>query len=179
MDTSEQILDINIGEVNDKTEIEVIDSGKFAILFILTLGLYGAWWTYKAWRFFKQKEDLDIMPAARAIFSIFFTYSLFSEIKDYAKENGYTNNYHSGLLFIGILVLTLLSRLPEPYFLIYALGFVFFIQPNNAFNFAIENSEEYKATRSGFSLRQIILVVVGGAFWALIILGLIALKANL
>jgi len=36
----------------------------FIFLSIITLGLYSVWWIYKAWRFFQQKEMIDIMPAA-------------------------------------------------------------------------------------------------------------------
>jgi hypothetical protein len=174
MNTADEILDTNLGEASHKTEIELVDSGKFIILFVITLGLYGIWWIYKTWRFFQEKDDLDIMPAARAIFSIFFTYSLFDDIKHYAKSLGYTGEYSSGLLFTGYLILSLMGNLPAPFFLVSLFSFIFFIRPLNALNFAIEHSPDYSGKRGGFNTRQIILIAIAGIFWAFILIGILA-----
>jgi hypothetical protein len=174
MNNNDEILDANLGEASHKTEIELVDFGKFIILFVVTLGLYGIWWMYKTWRFFKEKDDLDIMPAARAIFSIFFTYSLFDDIKNYAKTVGYTGDYSSGLLFVGYLILSLLGNLPAPFFVVSVFSFIFFMKPVNALNFAIDHSPGYSAKRGAFNTRQIILIIVGGLFWLLMLIGIFA-----
>jgi hypothetical protein len=171
---SHQILDLNItDESNSKIEIELVDGTKVLILSIVSFGLYGIWWIYKSWRFFKEKDGLDIMPAARAIFSIFFLYSLFENIQHYARSNGYEKSYSSGALFAGQLVFSLASRLPEPYWLISVVSSFFILAPANALNFAITNSGQYNATTiSGFNGRQIAVLVIGGIFWILVLAGL-------
>ena len=171
---SNQILDLNItDETNSKIEIELVDGTKVLILSILSFGLYGIWWIYKSWRFFKEKDGLDIMPAARAIFSIFFLYSLFENIQQYARFNGYQKSYSSGALFAGQIIFSIASRLPEPYWLISVVSSFFLLAPANALNFAIENSEQYKATTvSGFNGRQIAVLVIGGILWMLVLAGL-------
>ncbi|MFD0998355.1 hypothetical protein ACFQ21_03515 [Ohtaekwangia kribbensis] len=171
---SNQILDLNItDESNSKVEIEIVDGMKVLILSLVSFGLYGIWWIYKSWRFFKEKDGLDIMPVARAIFSIFFLYSLFENIQHYAKSNGYQKSYSSWALFAGQIIFSIASRLPEPYWLISIVSSFFLLAPANALNFAIANSEQYKATTiSGFNGRQIAVLVIGGIFWILVLAGL-------
>ncbi|MFX8512392.1 hypothetical protein ABTM04_21180, partial [Acinetobacter baumannii] len=65
---------------NHIENLKVISLNKFIVLSIISFGLYQIWWVFKAWRFFLIKDKLNIMPAARAVFSIFFLYSLFNRI---------------------------------------------------------------------------------------------------
>jgi hypothetical protein len=171
---SNQILDLNItDESNSKIEIEIIDATKVFILSVASFGLYEIWWMYKSWRFFKEKDGLDILPAARAIFSIFFLYSLFQNIKHYAQSLGYQKSYSSLLLFVAHLVLSLASQLPAPFWLISVIPSALILPPANALNFAIANSEQYKVTTvSGFNGRQVAVLVIGGIFWMLVLAGL-------
>lgn len=75
----------NPSPVEDQYTISV---GKFVFLCFITAGLYQLWWSYKAWRFFKQKQDLAITPALRALFGLFF-FGLYSvELKIFQKKKG-------------------------------------------------------------------------------------------
>lgn len=173
MNTTDQVLDSGINTDINKTEIEIVDSGKFILLFILSFSFYGLWWMYKSWKFFKEKESLDILPAARAIFAIIFLFPLLEKIKGFAKTTGYNSGYSSGLLTFAFIFLNIAaSQLPEPFWLISYLSFVFLIAPVNAFNFAIENSGQYNAWRGGFNNRQIGILVVGVIVWVLALIGL-------
>lgn len=51
---------------------KIISINKFMFLCVLTMGLYLIWWMFKAWRFFMQKDKLDIMPAFRTVLYIIF-----------------------------------------------------------------------------------------------------------
>lgn len=154
-------------------EQKVISLGNFIILCIASFGLYSIWWIYKEWRFFQQKDNLDIMPAARAIFSIIFLIPLFNKILTFAKKKGYTQHYSSTLLFIGFFIGNLLSSLPDPLWLISIFSFVFFIPPFNAINYAKQNSNEFIVTQQDvFSGRQIGLIIIGLILWILILLGM-------
>jgi hypothetical protein len=171
---NDQILD-STTEVAAKPEIDILDVNKFFMLSLLSLGLYEVWWMYKAWRFFKEKENLDILPVARAIFSILFIHSLFEKIQRFAQSNGYTKTYSSGLLTaIFILLNLIVTRLPDPYWMIAFASIFCFAQPLSAFNFAIENSRVYAAKRSGYSAGEIVVVILGAIFWVLIIIELMA-----
>lgn len=153
-------------------KVDLISTNKFIILFIFSLGLYGLWWMYKAWKFFKEKDLMDIMPAARAIFSIFFAYGLFDQILAYAKENKVDKDYSSGLLFVCFIGLNLSARLPDPFSLISILGFLPLMLPHQTLNLAIENSPDYHGVEAnGFNGKQIAILIIGTLFWILILIG--------
>lgn len=166
-----EILDYDIHQKG--IQVQIINETKFIILYFASFGLYGIWWMYKAWKFFREKDSMDIMPVARAIFAIIFTHVLIEKVQNYAHTNGYVRSYSSSFLFISLLILNTLSKLPDPYWLLSFLAFIPLIKPLNAFNFAIRNSEDYHAIdSSGFNGKQIGLLVIGALLFALIIIGL-------
>lgn len=171
---NEDILDLDLGPLDDNTiHIKSVTVDKFIILFVFSFGLYGVWWMYKAWSFIKAKDRLSIMPAARAIFAIFFLSGLFEKILRFAKVNGYTKSYSSVGLFVMYIILSICNRLPPPYFFISFFAFLPFFQPIDAFNKSIELSPFYSLDiKKGFSPRQLALIVVGGLLWALMLVGL-------
>lgn len=173
MEIQTQALENSL-ESNIKIETQnIISLNKFIFLSFMSFGTYKIWWTYKTWKFFNQKDELDINPIARSLFSIIFFNSLVNEILDYAQEKKYTGCYSPSFLFFGFLLSNLSARLPEPFWLISTLSFIFFIPPFNALNFAKLNSTEFTVVEeSKFSTRQIILIVIGAIFWGLVILGM-------
>jgi len=40
---------------------KIISLNKFIFLSVISFGLYPIWWMFEAWRFFMQKDRLDIM----------------------------------------------------------------------------------------------------------------------
>jgi hypothetical protein len=151
----------------------IISLNRFIFLSFISFGTYKIWWVYKSWKFFKQKDELDINPIARSLFSILFFNSLITEILDFAQEKNYGKSYSSSFLFFGFLLLQLSAKLPEPFWLISTLSFIFFIPPFRALNFAKLNSTEFTVVeQSKFNTRQIILIIVGIVFWGLVILGM-------
>ena len=174
MENTEEILNKNVTQaISDVEEQKIINLNKFIFLCVISAGLYSIWWIFKAWRFYQQKENLNIMPALRAIFSIFFLISLFNKILSFAREKGYRENFSSIGLFIGIFIAQLLSYLPDPFWMVTILNFVFFIPPFQALNYAKKNSHDFIVTeQTSFSGRQIGLIVIGIVFWGLGLLGL-------
>jgi len=170
---SNEILDSNLDFDVNKKEIALLSTTQFMVLYILSFGLYGIWWMYKSWKFFKEKDHLDIMPAARAIFAVIFIYSLFERIKQYAQTNGYTNDFSILLCVIGFILLNALSRLPDPYWLVSFLGGFFLIAPLNAMNYAIKHSDDFKGVdQQGFNSRQYAIILIGSIFSILVLIAL-------
>jgi len=160
---------------DESTAIEILSTWKFITLSVLSLGLYEIWWIYKAWRFFKERDKLDIIPAARAIFAIFFLYSLFENIQEFSKSKGYLNTFSSVGYFIGFIGLNLAGRLEDPLWLVSFLSVLFLIPALESLNFGIKNSGEYKIIENeNFNNRQIGLIVAGGLLWILILIGMFA-----
>jgi hypothetical protein len=71
MEYKDEPLNTHAPETSEIDEQKIISLNKFIFLSIISFGAYEIWWIYKAWKFYQQKENLDIMPAARALFSIF------------------------------------------------------------------------------------------------------------
>ncbi|KCZ03294.1 hypothetical protein J973_4524, partial [Acinetobacter baumannii 26016_7] len=120
------------------------------------------------------KDKLNIMPAARAIFSIFFLYSLFNRIKTYAKEQGYINDFSSGWMYLGYLITSLLVRLPDPYWLISLCSIIFLIPAFKALNYA-QKQIETTIKQEKFNTPQIILIIIGSIMWLLILFSFVIL----
>lgn len=157
---------------NHIENLKVISVNKFIFLSFISFGLYQIWWIFKAWRFFLIKDKLNIMPAARAVFSIFFLYSLFNRIKNYAKEQGYPHDFSSGWMYLAYLITTLLVYLPDPYWLISLCDIIFLIPAFKALNYAqkqiVTTIEQEK-----FNTSQIILIIIGSIMWILIFIGFV------
>ncbi|MFZ7116059.1 MAG: hypothetical protein ACO1G9_11815 [Bacteroidota bacterium] len=174
MDQNKEILDNEFSVPdNSKEEEFLISENKFMFLCFISLGMYQVWWKYKAWKFFKERENLDIIPAARAIFTIFFLHGLLNRILGYASSKGYAKDFSVTGMYLGYIVSSMCSRLPEPYYLIGLMNFTFLLPAFRAFNYAKENSSEIKVTHLDyFTGRQITLIVVGTLLWLLILTGM-------
>lgn len=61
----------------------VVSTRKLLVLYFITLGLYHLYWNYKNWALHKEATGDDVWPVPRAIFSIFFTHSLFHEVAEH------------------------------------------------------------------------------------------------
>ncbi len=154
-------------------EFEILSIQKFLVLSIFSLGLYEVWWIYKSWRFFRDKDNLDIMPAARAIFSILFLHGLFEKIQDFSKSKGHTKTFSSAGYYLGFIGLNFTSRLPDPYWLVSFLSMFFLIPALESLNYGIKQSENYTTIENGkYNNRQIGIITVGSLFWVLVLIGL-------
>uniref|UniRef100_UPI00124CE337 hypothetical protein n=1 Tax=Acinetobacter sp. TUM15105 TaxID=2609139 RepID=UPI00124CE337 len=149
-----------------------ISLNKFIDLSIISFGLYQIWWVFKAWRFFLIKDKLNIMPAARAVFSIFFLYSLFNRIKTYSKEQEYPHDFSSGWMYLAYLITNLLVYLPEPYWLISLCDIIFLIPAFKALNYA-QKQIETTIEQEKFNTSQITLITIGSIMWLLILISFI------
>jgi hypothetical protein len=174
MEDQYPVLDSDIGGKSIGGEAEqIISVNKFILLSVVSFGLYEVWWSYKAWRYYKEKESLDIMPAARAIFAIFYLYSLMEKIQGEAREKGYAKTYSSGWLFTGFIVANLISRAPEPFWIISFLSITCLIAPFKALNYVKQNSEGTTAVeQNSFNGKQIALLIIGLLLWVAVIYGL-------
>lgn len=161
-------------EKDNQVEVQyLISENKFILLSVISVGLYPVWWAYKAWRFYQQKQRLDIFPVLRALFGILFLISLFERTLAFAKTKGYQSGYSSVLLFLGIIVFSLLSYLPDPMWLTSILSAAFFMPPFNALNFAKRSSADLVVVeQTAFNTRQYILIVFGAMIWVLFLFGM-------
>lgn len=58
----------------------VVSTRKLLVLYFITLGLYHLYWNYKNWALHNRATGEGVWPVPRAIFSVFFTHSLFQNV---------------------------------------------------------------------------------------------------
>lgn len=156
-------------------EHEIISVNKFLLLNILSFNLYTVWWTYKAWRLIRHKDQSDIEPAMRAIFSIFFLYTLAVQIQEWAHFFDYKKKFSSALFFTMVVLLIPISYLPEPFTYITFLSPLLYIPAVEALNFAVWHDAGFDHFKNDeFNQRQKNLMLVGGSFWLIVIWGLVS-----
>lgn len=59
-----------------------IPVARLILLSIMSCGLYEAYWIYKNWRFFKERDGLNISPFWHGIFGVFFCHGLLKNIRN-------------------------------------------------------------------------------------------------
>lgn len=143
---------------------------KLLVLSICTLGLYEVYWFYKNWQLIKRREASDIVPALRAIFSVLFCYSLFQKVEQEAEKSN-APSIAAGPLAIGWIVVTVLWRLPDPYWLISFLAVLFMLPVQHAANAVNAYAAPDHDPNRRFTAWNIAAVVIGGLFLVLVVIG--------
>ncbi|WP_123125048.1 hypothetical protein [Rufibacter latericius] len=152
---------------------QVLPVWKFSMLCFLSFSLYLIYWWYKNWYFIKEMEEREeIMPIWRSIFVIFFGYELNKNVLGRAKSVGYEQSYSPGWLFVAFLLISLLSNLPDPMWLISLVSFVPMIPVLQARNYFFRKANPQGKTSSAFSGGEIVVVVLGAIFFVLVLIGL-------
>ena len=103
----------------DDSVFYVVAPKKFFLLYIGTLGLYGLYWFYKNWSQYKAYENLSLWPVPRAIFSIFFTHSLFRYINEELmnkKVNTTWNHATAATMFVIVTIISNADRVFDKLF---------------------------------------------------------------
>lgn len=147
---------------------------QFALLCVVSFGLYELYWFYRQWKFIKEYErDEEIMPFWRGIFVLFFGYNLFNTILYSAQKKDYDKSYDSGLVLVAFLVLNALYRLPEPYFIMSFLSFVPLLPVVQAQNYFFAQQKGADRVQTSFTPPEILVILVGVCFLSLMTLGLL------
>ena len=161
----------------------VVGSRKFWILFFASFSLYLFYWFYKNWSNYRLRSDVTMWPVPRAIFSIFFTHSLFRKIDNTLQEAGASYSWSprdmASLYVFLTITSSICSRLADneiglPYTLIaYMLAVPLVGWPifsaQKAANIACEDPRGHSNNR--MTAANIVWIVIFGLLWALAIFG--------
>lgn len=112
----------NLEEATDRRQIfYVVSIKKFSVLYVATLGLYGFYWFYKNWAYYKHQWAShhegreDLWPIARAFFAVFFVHSLFREVKALGRDKpavaAWGNGKHATQLVVLLIAAQAMNRL--------------------------------------------------------------------
>jgi hypothetical protein len=140
----------------------VIPVKKFILYYIFSFGLYSLYWMYKSWSLLKEEKNLDIWVVPRTIFGVFFIGSLGRHTLNMAKEYGYTKTYNPTVIFaIFFLINSITRKAPNPYDMIYIIGFVPLLPILEASNFYWSSKNPELKVNNKFSVLSIILMILG------------------
>ena len=93
--------DSSIMQATQKNSVHafyVVAPRKFWVLYIMTFGLYGLYWSYQQWSQFRRVTSEKIWPVARSIFSIFFVHELYGEVDKRLKNQDLTRKWRPSAL---------------------------------------------------------------------------------
>ncbi len=180
----------NVGDTSS-AEFYIVSRKKFLILYIMTLGLYSLYWFYKNWARYRDRHGVSIWPVPRAIFSIFFTHSLFRNVQSTLDEKGSTYRWaHSAMatLYVVTAILShILDRMAmreigSPITDFLSLGMLFLTtyalyQGQLAINVACEDPDG--DSNSVITGANIAWIIFGALLWALVLVGIAVMLFDL
>lgn len=143
---------------------------KLVLISFGTLGLYQYYWIYKNWKLHKQRTGEDVSPLPRAIFAIFFIYQLFKNV-DGEAEKWNTRRVLAGPFATFWIAVTVLWRLPDPYWLVTYLSIFVLVpvqQTVNEINAVAVPGHDRNSRLSGWNWAA---VLIGLPFFALAVFG--------
>jgi hypothetical protein len=168
-----------------------VSEGKLMTLYILSFGFYGVYWFYKNWKLQQPKMDKKIFPLMRAIFSIFFTHSLFNRINRSAdnleKKHKFNANLLATFFVVAVIVGNLLDRIAyntgmleilssNTVIIISLIIFMFSVYPLAAVQSTVNriNNDMLGYLNHRYSLWNYLLIALGVTFWVMLALGMLA-----
>lgn len=174
-----------------ENEFYVVSIKKFLILYLSTLGFYIIYWFYKNWTYYKAIHSSSLWPVPRAIFSLFFVYSLCVKIDaklQFAKNNYAWNGAVNGaILTLLMLASSVLDRMSfnevgSPTTDLLSLAALpvlayFFMKAQRAIN--ISHGDDDGQQNSKLTGLNYLWIVLGLIFWALGIFGIVAMYLGL
>jgi hypothetical protein len=144
-----------------------VSQTKLILMSIFTLGLYEIYWFYKNWNHVKIRTRQKIRPFWRAIFSVFYCYSLFKNIQESADSHGSRQGINPGWLALGYILLSITYKLPDPFWVVSLLAFLPLIPAQGAINSINAKVAPRAARNSNFSAANIFVGIIGGLCLAL------------
>lgn len=177
--------EIDVQTTDDQLQFYVVSSKKFTLLFLITFGLYSVYWFYKNWRNYKLSSGKNIWPVPRAIFSIFFTHSLFREVDGVIKAKNKEFSWNPGGLATTYVVFSVLSQVLDrlsmkeigsPYtdilsLLALPIIYVALAKAQKAINFS--QDDPLGTSNSTFTPANYIWFALGILLWLMVLVGLL------
>lgn len=135
---------------------------KFSLMSICTLGLYQIYWSYKNWRFIKDRDRSKISPVWRSFFHPLWYFSLLKDIDGDGGSGVIGSDFYKALLAVILIVLSALWRLPDPYWLVSAFTFVLMLPAVSAIS-EINRAGSNQAAKSSHRPLNFVAYLIGGS----------------
>jgi hypothetical protein len=100
---------VDLDERARATEFHVVSIGKFWCLLVATCGLYQYYWCYRQWANYRDWHREAMWPVARAIFAIFFMHPLNRHIDESLREARVRHAWWPGFAATTFVVFSIIS----------------------------------------------------------------------
>jgi len=150
-----------------------VSLGKLALMSLGTLGLYQVYWFYKNWKCVQQNSGDKVSAPIRAVFYPLVSYPLFRRVRDRAAAAGVEGGLQAGLLALALFVLSMLWRLPDPWWLAGLAGFLPMLPVQSAVNEINARLAPQADPNARFSGGNIAGMIVGGLVLLLAVVGML------
>jgi len=156
---------------------------RFVLLWLSTLGYYQIYWFYRNWKQLKEHRNLDWSPLWRTFFlfvplaNVIVILQAFQDISYFARDAGVVKNYSPSVIFFSFLILNVFNFLPEYYQWLSWIGLLAVVPlavVQNTLNAFWKIEQPLRPVRNKFSHVEILVLAIGGIFWAGLILGIFA-----
>ncbi|MCW8127734.1 hypothetical protein [Microbulbifer halophilus] len=94
-------------------EFYVVSKNKFLLLMVGTFGFYEIYWFYRNWKLYQKRHGVSMLPVMRAIFSVFFAYSLFRKLEDSNAEMDRESTWSPGWMATIYVTLTIVASITD------------------------------------------------------------------
>jgi hypothetical protein len=139
-----------------------VSKTKLILMSIFTLGLYEIYWFYKNWKQIKISTRQNLRPFWRAIFSVFFCYALFKNVQESTDEYGGRQEINPGWLAAGYILMSMMYKLPDPFWVLSLLAFLPLLPVQGAINRINATVAPAAVRNTNFSVKNILGMVIGG-----------------
>ncbi|MFC1954446.1 hypothetical protein ACFLVZ_01320 [Chloroflexota bacterium] len=149
----------------------------FVILSIATFALYDLYWSFRTWRQLRDQENWDISPGWRLaglfvpILNLILLYDLFKHVRDFAYAENLEGLFSPGWMLIGLILFNAFAFLPDPYWLMSFLSVWIIGVIQRTLNNYWGKKQPALVMKTNLSGGQIVLLIIGGIWWFLFILG--------
>jgi hypothetical protein len=144
---------------------------KLLVMSLCTFGLYNIYWFYRNWRLRNELRMRGVTAPLRAIFAPIFAYSLFVDVDDEVRRWGVTPGWNAAALAIAYFLLNVLTRLPDPLWLIGLLTSLPLLAVQHTINEANARSSHPAPVNAEYSGFNIAGIVLGGIVLLLAVVG--------
>ena len=171
----------DVGSVAEES-LYVVAPWKFLTMAIVTMNIYSLYWFYKNWALLNRRHQA-YWPVPRAIFAVFFTHSLFEEIDGRVRRSGNTFAWSprgaATLYVICAIVSGAASRmnsavLDARFSQVLVLGLLapmIFAMYRAQLAINVAEGDAQGARNSELTAANILWLVLGGMWWALVLFG--------
>lgn len=144
---------------------------KFAVMCIVTLGLYQYYWLFLQWRRLARMTMHPISPFWRTFFAPLWGFSFCSRVHNRGRIEGAHPNWNAVALGAAYLVLSIAWRLPDPWSLIPLLSFVPLVPVQQTIERINARHAAGPLPNRSYTTANRIGIVVGGLLLLLAIIG--------